>query len=40
MHIGYLWESQKDSYYTEDLDVGGKIILKWFLDRMGLYGLE
>jgi hypothetical protein len=35
MHIGYWWERQ-----TEDQDVGGRIILKWILDRMGLCGLD
>jgi hypothetical protein len=28
MHIGYWWESQKERSHYEDLDVGGKIILK------------
>jgi hypothetical protein len=30
MHIGFWWESHK-----EDLDVGGRIMLKWILDRIG-----
>jgi hypothetical protein len=29
MHVGYWWESQKES----DQDVGGWIILKWILER-------
>jgi hypothetical protein len=31
-HIGFWWESQKDKDHWEDLDVGGKIILKWILE--------
>jgi hypothetical protein len=33
--IGFRWESQK-----EDLDVGGRIILKLILDMMGWYLLD
>jgi hypothetical protein len=33
IHIGYLWESQKERYHCEDEDVGGWIILKWILER-------
>jgi hypothetical protein len=33
MHIGFRWESQKGSDHKEDLDVGGRIILKWILER-------
>jgi hypothetical protein len=28
MHIEFWWENQKRKYYYEDLDVGGRIILK------------
>jgi hypothetical protein len=28
MHIGFCWESQKERDNSEDLEVGGKIILK------------
>jgi hypothetical protein len=36
MHIGFLWESRK-----EDLDVGGRIILRWILKREnGMYGRD
>jgi hypothetical protein len=35
MHIGYWWESQKERDHWEDQDMGGWIILKWILDRMG-----
>jgi hypothetical protein len=38
MHIG--WESLKERDHQEDLDIGGRIILKWILDRMGCYGLD
>jgi hypothetical protein len=31
MHIGYLWESQKERDKYEDLDVGVRIRLKWIL---------
>jgi hypothetical protein len=40
MHIGFLWESQKDRDYKEDQDVGGWIVLKWTGERMGCYGLD
>jgi hypothetical protein len=33
MHIGYRWESQKEKDNEEDLDIGGWIILRWFLER-------
>jgi hypothetical protein len=33
MRIGYRWESQKERDHWEDLDVGGKIILKLILER-------
>jgi hypothetical protein len=29
MHIGYLWESQKERDHWEDQDVGGWTIVKW-----------
>jgi hypothetical protein len=28
-HMGFCWESQKERGQYEDLDVGGRIILKW-----------
>jgi hypothetical protein len=40
MHIGFLWESQKERDHQEDLDVGERIILKLILQRMGRYGLD
>jgi hypothetical protein len=33
MHIRVWWESQKDSDNWEDLDVGGRIILQWILEK-------
>jgi hypothetical protein len=41
MHTGYWWESQKESDYEEDQDVGWWTILKWILrDRMRWYGSD
>jgi hypothetical protein len=43
MHIGYLWNSQKEGDHWEDQDVGGWTILKWILERedgMVAYGLD
>jgi hypothetical protein len=31
---------QKERDHQEDLDVSGRITLKWILDRMGRYGLD
>jgi hypothetical protein len=33
MHIGYWWESQKVKDHYEDIYVGGRVILKWILER-------
>jgi hypothetical protein len=33
MHRGFWWESQKESDHYEDLDVDGRIILEWTLER-------
>jgi hypothetical protein len=33
MHIGFWWELKKEKGYWEELDVGGKIVLKWFLEK-------
>jgi hypothetical protein len=33
MHIGFWWESQKERDEQEDLDVGGRIILEWIIER-------
>jgi hypothetical protein len=40
MHVGYWWGSQKERDNQEDQNVGGWIILKWIIDRMGWYGLD
>jgi hypothetical protein len=40
MYVGFWWESQKERDYYEDQDIGGWIILKWILDRMGWYGQD
>jgi hypothetical protein len=29
----FWWESQKETYHYEDQDVGGRIILKWILEK-------
>jgi hypothetical protein len=31
--IQFLWESQKERDQYEDLDIGGRIILKWILEK-------
>jgi hypothetical protein len=33
MNIGYWWESQNERGHYEDQEVGGRIILKWILER-------
>jgi hypothetical protein len=33
MHTGYGWESQKERDHWEHLDVGGRIILIFILDK-------
>jgi hypothetical protein len=33
MHIGFWWESRKDTNHYEDQDVGGRIILKLILEK-------
>jgi hypothetical protein len=43
MHIGYRWESQKESDHSEDQDVSGWTILKYILQSQnwgGGYGLD
>jgi hypothetical protein len=34
MHIGYLWESQKERDHQEGQNVGGWTILKWILEEL------
>jgi hypothetical protein len=31
MHIRFLWEGLKEKDHWEDLDIGGRIIIKWIL---------
>jgi hypothetical protein len=33
VHIRFWWEIQKERDHLEGLDVGGRIILKWILER-------
>jgi hypothetical protein len=33
MHIGFWWESRKERDHYEDLDVSGRIILRWIIER-------
>jgi hypothetical protein len=33
MHIRFWWERRKERDHKEDLDVGGRIILEWILER-------
>jgi hypothetical protein len=32
-HIGFEWEIQKERVHYEDLDLDGRVILKWILER-------
>jgi hypothetical protein len=40
MHTGFWWESQKERDCYGDLDVDGRIILKWMLVRTGFIWLR
>jgi hypothetical protein len=33
MHIGFCWESQKERDHWEDIDIGGRVILKLILEK-------
>jgi hypothetical protein len=32
MSVGFRWETQKERDHYEDVEVAGRIILKWFLE--------
>jgi hypothetical protein len=32
MHIGFWWESQNERDHYKDLDVSGRLILRWILE--------
>jgi hypothetical protein len=40
MHIEFLWESQKKINHLEDLDLGGRILLKWILRETEWGGMD
>jgi hypothetical protein len=33
MHTGLSWESQKERDYQEGLDIDGRLILRWVLEK-------
>jgi hypothetical protein len=33
MHVGFWWENQKKRGQYENLDIGGRIILKFILEK-------
>jgi hypothetical protein len=33
MHTGIWWANQKERDHWKDLDVGGRVILKWIIDK-------
>jgi hypothetical protein len=37
MRIGYWWESRKERHHKEDLDVGGRIMLKCVVQCLGFF---
>jgi hypothetical protein len=42
MGVGFWWESQNERDNWEDIHAGGRVILKWILERerMGWYGVD
>jgi hypothetical protein len=39
-YLGFWWEIQKETDTCEDLDMGGKIIIKWIINKAGWYGMD
>jgi hypothetical protein len=39
MHVGFWWESQKERDHWEDLDAGGRIMLKWASEKWDWCGM-
>jgi hypothetical protein len=35
MHVWFWWESQKERDHYEGVDIGGRIILRWILEKQG-----
>jgi hypothetical protein len=33
MYVGFWWESQKERNHYEDLDVDGRMIIRWILEK-------
>jgi hypothetical protein len=39
-HVGFWWESEKENGRYEDLNVGGRIIIKFILREIGCGGMD
>jgi hypothetical protein len=40
MHTGFWWGDLREGDHLEDLDVDGRIILKWILQEIGCNGVD
>jgi hypothetical protein len=40
IHRGFWWERRKARDHQKDIDVGGMIILKWYLREIGWCGMD
>jgi hypothetical protein len=40
MHTGFLVQQPEGNRHFEDVDIDGRVILKWILNRMGGCGLD
>jgi hypothetical protein len=41
VHTGFWWENLRDTDLCEDLGIGGRMTLKWFLEKWnGEHGLD